>query len=147
MGASFETFASIRIRGAIIDSLRKNSWCTRESSKNMRRIAEAITHLEQRGQKQPTTEEIIAELGISAEEHAKICQQITVCNVISLDLIDSESSVFGDEDSNPHELMQHEDIKQHVKNILHDLPEREQMVLSLYYLEEFTLSRSVKSWS
>jgi RNA polymerase sigma factor FliA len=141
MGASFETFASIRIRGAIVDSLRKNSWCTRESSKNMRRISDAITRIEQRGQKQPTTEEIILELDISMDEHAKICQQITVSNVMSLDLIDSENAVFGDDALNPQELSQQDDLKQLIKTVLDRLPEREQMVLSLYYLEEFTFKQ------
>jgi RNA polymerase sigma factor for flagellar operon FliA len=141
MGASFDTFASIRIRGAIVDSLRKNSWATRESSKNMRRIADAITRIEQRGQKQPTTEEIILELDISMEEHTRMCQQISVSNVVSLDLIDSENAVFGDDELNPHELTQHEDLKQLIKSILDKLPEREQMVLSLYYLEEFTFKQ------
>jgi RNA polymerase sigma factor for flagellar operon FliA len=141
MGTTFETFASIRIRGSIIDSLRKNSWGTRESSKNRRKIANAITSIEQRGHKQATTEEIAAEMGITVDEHAEMCQQISVSNVVSLDLIDGESEVFGDETANPLAITQFDDLKGAIKAVLTELPEREQLVLSLYYLEEFTFKQ------
>lgn len=141
MGASFETFASIRIRGSIIDSLRKNSWTNREISKNMRLVADAISALEQRGQKQPTAEEIANEMGITVEEHTKLCQQISICNVTSLDMLDPENAFFGNDAVNPFEIAQHEDIKQCVKGIIGQLPEREQQVLSLYYVDEFTFKQ------
>lgn len=137
MGASFETYASIRIRGSILDSLRKNSWSTREASKYMRQMGEAITRIEQRGQKQPTSEEIAAELGITVEEHDRICQQISICNVVSLDAVED----IGDEDLNPFEITHSADLKYKVKDILAHLPERDQLVLSLYYVEEFTFKQ------
>lgn len=141
MGASFETYAGVRIRGAIIDALRKNSWGTRESSKNMRRISEAITKIEQRGQKHPSTEDIIAELGISLDEHAEMCKHIIVSNVISLDLVDQDNSLLGDAALDPQVINQQEDLKQFIKDILIELPQREQLVLSLYYLDEFTFKQ------
>jgi len=141
MGSSFETFASIRIRGSIIDSLRKNSWGTRETIKNMRRISDAISKIEQRNHKQPSSEEIAAELGISVEEHVEICQQISISNVVSIDVVDEDNSLLGDEADNPSEIIQHEDIIKNIKDILETLPEREQMVLSLYYIEEFTFKQ------
>lgn len=137
MGASFETYASIRIRGAILDSLRKNSWGTREASKYMRQIGEAMTRIEQRGQKQPTSEEIAAELSITVEEYDAICQQISICNVVSLDAVED----IGDEDLNPFEITHTTDLKYKVKDILAHLPERDQLVLSLYYVEEFTFKQ------
>ena len=141
MGTTFETYASIRIRGTIIDSLRKNSWCTRESSKHMREIAAAISKLEQQNQAQPSTEEIIEELGMTPEEYGIVCQQISVCNVLSLELVDSDNDLLGDESENPLGIAQEDDLKSHIKDILSDLPEREQLVLSLYYLEEFTFKQ------
>lgn len=141
MGASFETFASIRIRGAIIDSLRKNSWVSRETIKNMRRVSDAISKIEQRDQKQATTEDIAKELGLSVEEHFKISQEISICNVLSLNVIDENDSILGSDETNPQEISQHEDIKERLKAILADLPEREQLVLSLYYVEEFTFKQ------
>ncbi|MEO8400359.1 MAG: FliA/WhiG family RNA polymerase sigma factor [Gammaproteobacteria bacterium] len=141
MGASFETYASIRIRGAIIDSLRKNSWVTRETIKNMRKISAAISLIEQRDQKQATTEEIAAELGISMEEHFKISQEISVCNVMSLDEIDHDYSIIGDDSGNPQTLTQSDSMKEQLKKVLTYLPEREQLVLSLYYVDEFTFKQ------
>lgn len=141
MGASFETFASIRIRGAIIDSLRKNSWNTREVNRNIRKLGEAITRIEQRNQQHASTEEIAAELGISLEDHLKICQQISISNVLSLDVIDSDNELFGNDEADPEDITEKEDIKQKIKEVLEKLPEREQMVLSLYYMEEFTFKQ------
>lgn len=140
-GASFETYASFRIRGAMIDFLRKNSWVTRETIRNMKRISDAITKIEQRDHKQATTEEIAEELGITMEEHFKISQEISICNVMSLEEIDRGYSVIGDDTINPQIIAQDEGIQQHLKNILTHLPEREQVVLSLYYVDEFTFKQ------
>lgn len=140
-GASFETYASMRIRGSIIDSLRKNSWGTRETIRYMRQIGDAISRLEQRGQRQPSSEEIAAELGISVDEHVKMCQQISLCNVMSLDFIDGEEVLAGSDSENPMEITQKEEILQNIKSILTTLPEREQLILSLYYMEEFTFKQ------
>lgn len=141
MGTTFDTFASIRIRGSIIDSLRKNSWGTRETIRNMRRISDAISKIEQRNHKQPSTEEIAEELGISVDEHMQMCQQISICNVVSIDVIDDDYSLLGDAAADPSEITQQDDFIQHIKDILVTLPEREQMVLSLYYIEEFTFKQ------
>lgn len=140
-GASFETYASIRIRGSIIDALRKNSWGTREAIRNMRKIGDAISRLEQRSQKQPTVEEIANELGITVDEHTKMCQQISVCNVLSLDVMENNESLIDEENENPDLITQQNEIKHHIKDILTTLPEKEQLVLSLYYIEEFTFKQ------
>ena len=140
-GATFETYASIRIRGSIIDSLRKNSWITRDTIKNMRKISDAITKIEQRNKKQATTEEIIAELGITIDEHFQISQEISVCNVMSLDEIEGDNRLLGTDIDNPQCLVQEDNIKNRVNEIVIGLPEKEQLVLSLYYVEEFTLKQ------
>lgn len=141
MGTTFETYASIRIRGSIIDSLRKNSWVTRETIKKMRKMSEAITKIEQRNHKHATTEEIALELGISVEEHFKMSQEISICNVLSLDEIDYDNSLFGDDDEDPLAIAQNQGLEERLKEILKNLPEREQLVLSLYYIEEFTFKQ------
>ena len=141
MGTTFDTYASIRIRGSIIDSLRKNSWVSRETIKNMRKMSEAISKIEQRNQMQATTEEIAAELGITLEEHFKISQEISICNVLSLDEVDHDNSFLGDDANNPQVIVQHEGVERRLKDILTNLPEREQLVLSLYYVEEFTFKQ------
>lgn len=139
--ASFETFASIRIRGSMIDALRKNSWVSREIVKNMKKIATATTKIEQRNQKSATPEEIARELGISFEEHSKMTQEISVLNMVSLDEIDQDQSSFGDDEFNPSEINQREAIKKQLKQVLDTLPEREKLVLSLYYVDEFTFKQ------
>ena len=141
MGASFETYASIRIRGAIIDSLRRNSWITRETISNMKKMSEAISAIEQRDKKQATAEEIAAELGISVEEHFKISQEISMSHIMSLDEFDHDYSFMGDDSENPQEITQDQGMKENLKKILDHLPEREQMVLSLYYVDEFTFKQ------
>lgn len=141
LGTSFETFASIRIRGSIIDSLRRNSWVTRETLKNMRKVSEAISKIEQRNQKHATTEEIAFELGLTAEEHFKMSQEISICNVMSLDDFDQDNIQLGDDTTNPQRIIQDEGIKTHLQHVIKDLPEREQLVLSLYYVEEFTFKQ------
>lgn len=141
MGATFETYASLRIRGAIIDSLRKNSWVSRETLKNMKRISDAIAKVEQQQQKQATTEDIAAELGISTEEHFKIAQEINVLHVISLTDLGDENAVLSTELENPQQVIQQSSIKTCLQEVLAELPEREQLVLSLYYVEELTLKQ------
>lgn len=141
MGTTFETFASIRIRGSIIDSLRKNSWVSRETIKNMRKMSEAIQVIEQRNHQHATSEDIAAELGITIEEHFKMSQEISICNLLSLDDLGEDHYQLGNDAANPMEINQQEGIKERLKDILTKLPEREQLVLSLYYVEEFTFKQ------
>lgn len=140
MGASFETYASIRIRGSIIDSLRKNSWISRDAVKNMRRISTVISEIEQRNQRQATTDEIIEHLGVSVEDYFKMTQEINVYHTIKFDEINIEK-ISTEDDVNPENILLHENMKANLQAILPTLPEKEQIVLSLYYVEEFTLKQ------
>ena len=140
MGASFETYASIRIRGSIIDSLRKNSWISRDAAKNMRRISLVISEIEQRNQRQATMDEIIERLGVSADDYFKMTQEINVYHTIKLDEMNIEK-IATENDINPENILQHENMKAHLQAVLPTLPEKEQVVLSLYYVEEFTLKQ------
>lgn len=140
-GASFETFAGIRIHGAMIDSLRKNSWCNREAIKNMRLIASAISKIEQRTQQAATAEDIVSELGITTDEYLTICQQVSICNVLSLDAMNLENYLLARETENPFEITQREEMQQVIKKMLLTLPERDQQILSLYYIDEFNFKQ------
>lgn len=142
MGTAFETFAGIRIRGAMIDSLRKSSCITRDTLRNMRRISEVVAKIEQRKQGPVSNEEIAAELGISIDEHFKMEQDINVCYLLSLEEIDYEhSGLIGNEEEDPQKLLQKDNIKHELKNVLSSLSEKEQLILSLYYVEEFTFKQ------
>lgn len=141
MGASFETYASIRIRGSIIDALRRNSWGTRESAKNMRMITEAINKIEQRTQQHPSNEEIADELGISMEEYTRISHQVSVSQILSIDAMNIPDVFPNEQEDDPQEISQADEMKEYIKQMIHTLPEREQLVLSLYYVEEFTFKQ------
>lgn len=141
MGASFETFASIRIQGAIIDALRKNSWGTREATKNMRIIGEAISVIEQREKKTPSSSEIAAELGVTLDEYTKMCQQASVCHMMNIDFLENDQALLNSPEENPDKIAETEQNIYQIKKTLNDLPQREQYVLSLYYVEEFTLKQ------
>lgn len=140
-GANFETFAKIRIQGSIIDSLRKNSWLTRETSKNMKLISDAISRLEQRTHQHPSSEDIAKELGITTEEHFKISQEISISNVMSIDEFENSDDQFGTDSENPHDINMLQNLKEQVKKVLAQLPKKEQLVLSLYYIDEFTFKQ------
>lgn len=135
-GASFETFACIRIKGAILDFLRKNSWNNREAIKSLKQMGDAVHRVEQRKQGQATAEEVAAEMNISVEEHNKLCQKINLCNMINIDAI--EDINVQDDELDPEAIVTDDDIKERIKDILGSLPERERILLSLYYVEELT---------
>ena len=141
MQTSFETFAGIRIKGAIIDSLRKNSWGTRETLKHAKAMGSAIHRLEQRLKREPTTEEVARELGLSLAEHMELCTQMHLANVLSLDDHERDYNVVSEVEENPALINQKEQMLQYIKQELSHLPQREQMVLSLYYVDEFTFKQ------
>lgn len=131
MGASFATFASIRIRGAILDALRRSSWASRETMKQMRIINEAVAKLEQREQRPPTAEEVARELGISMDEHMDICQQISFSNIVTMEMVDEETSSVAQEEKTVEEVVTEEEEIATLKELIKTLPEREQLVLSV----------------
>jgi RNA polymerase sigma factor for flagellar operon FliA len=138
-GANFKTFASIRIRGAMIDSLRKNSWLPRDAAKKIRNVAVAIHKIEQREQRPAESEEIAKELGIDIEAHGKLVHEISNYYVVNIDNIDFD--LANPNADNPLEKSIDHDFICRLQKALPSLPEREQMVLSLYYVEEFTLKQ------
>ncbi|RDI38540.1 sigma-70 family RNA polymerase sigma factor [Aquicella lusitana] len=140
MGASFETYATIRIRGAIIDSLRKNSWISRDIIKKMKKVSDAINKIEKRNKQQATLENIIMELNITHEEYFKISQEINMFYVANLADKHVEHSL-ADDSNDPERIAQKDAVKTQLKEILKLLPEKEQLVLSLYYVEELTFKQ------
>ena len=141
MQTSFETFAGIRIKGAIIDSLRKNSWGTRETIKHAKAMGQAIARLEQQYKREPTSEEIAKEMGLSLVDYLELCTQAHLANVISLDEHERDFTIISESEENPALVHQKEQMLQYIKNELQHLSEREQTVLSLYYVDEFTFKQ------
>jgi RNA polymerase sigma factor for flagellar operon FliA len=134
-GASFETYAGTRIRGAILDDIRKNSWVPRSVSQHARQITAAIAAVEKITQRTATAQEIAAELQVSLDEYYSMLEQTSGTEVFSLD--EQEQDVEDPkEQTNPFTMLEQGDLKQNLVKIIKQMPEKEQMILNLYYYEE-----------
>ncbi len=144
-GASFETYAGIRIRGAIVDEMRRGDWVPRSVHRNARRVSQAIAAVEARTGRDASDAEVAEELGVSLDEYFVMLQDSSSARLFSYE------ETFGEEDSNidasehssafvsPLEGMQRDGLKKALVEAIRLLPEREQMVLSLYYDQELNL--------
>ena len=142
-GASFETYAGIRIRGAMMDEIRKGDWAPRSVHRNSRRIAEAIRVVENRTGRDAQDAEVAAELGVSLEEYHASLQDSASSRLFSFEeLIDNGEAVtesVGEDTLSPLEGLQRRAFQQSLAEAIGALPERERLVLSLYYDEELNL--------
>lgn len=142
-GASFETFAGIRIRGAMLDDVRKHDWTPRSVHKKQRQVAAAIRRIESEKGRPAQSGEIVAELGISLEEYHNILQDTASCQVFSLEDSLQEPGSGRDVTDNdallPEQSLDRLQSRRHLAAAIEHLPEREKMVLSLYYERELNL--------
>src|SRR5688500_13156985 len=146
----FETYAIPRIRGAIIDELRALDWVPRSVRARAREIEKANIKLEHKLQRAPTDEEMSAELGLEVDEFQDALIQISNSTIAALDELWTVSDSSGDQVSlldtsqdpdalDPSELMDATDMKDRVADAIARLPEREKLVVALYYYENLTL--------
>ncbi len=143
-GASFETYAGIRIRGAIIDEVRRGDWTPRSVHRNGRRISEAIALVEHRTGRDASDSEVAAELGIGIAEYQSLLQDSVDSRLFSYDqLTDASDDVpteqFTSSEPGPRQMLESDGFKQALARAIGALPERERLVLSLYYDEELNL--------
>jgi RNA polymerase sigma factor for flagellar operon FliA len=141
-GASFETYAGIRIRGAIMDELRRGDWAPRSVHRRHREIAGAMRAIEQRTGREAREDEIVQELGITHEAYHAALQDAVQCQVLSLDTPtqDGEPGFDAvDTSGEPLQELEREEFQESVAEAIRELPERERLVLSLYYNEEMNL--------
>ncbi|TVZ38614.1 RNA polymerase sigma factor for flagellar operon FliA [Alteromonadaceae bacterium 2753L.S.0a.02] len=143
-GASFETYAGIRIRGAIVDEMRRGDWAPRSVHRNARKVAEAIANLESRLGRDARDVEIAEELGMSLEEYHDVLRDSTSTRLFSYEetfeenedrLSSNASEVF----TGPAEKVHKDAMRNALAAAIQGLPEREQLVLSLYYEQEMNL--------
>lgn len=142
-GASFETYAGIRIRGAMLDEIRKGDWAPRSVHRKSRKVAEAIKTIEMRTGTDAKDLDVAAELDMPLEEYHAILQDASGSRLFSFDdMLEGDDSamerVAGDM-PNPLDGLQNDDFKAQLAEAISGLPEREQLVLSLYYDEELNL--------
>ena len=144
-GASFETYAGIRIRGAMIDEIRRGDWVPRSVHRNTRRISEAIDVVEQQHGCDAKDAEVAVQLGVSLDEYHSMLNEAACGRVVGIeDLGVSDDVLSGepedDEDSNKaFSGLAKERFQQALAEGISHLPEREALVLSLYYDEEMNL--------
>lgn len=144
-GASFETYAGIRIRGAIVDEMRRGDWVPRSVHRNARRITEAMKQLEGRLGREAKDTEIAEEMDVSLDEYHTMANDSLSGRLFSLDEMLHEDEINTTQISvsemlhGPAEVAQRQALKKALAQAIDDLPEREKMVLSLYYEEELNL--------
>jgi RNA polymerase sigma factor for flagellar operon FliA len=146
----FETYAITRIKGAIIDELRSLDWVPRSVRARAREIEKANAKLEHRHHRAPTDEEMAGELQMTVEEFQEALLQISNSTVAALDELWTVSDSSGDQVSlldtiqdpdapDPAQIMDATDMKDRVADAIARLPEREKLVVALYYYENLTL--------
>ena len=151
-GAKFETYASQRIRGAMLDELRANDWVSRGLRKSSRGVSMAVRAQEQKLGRAPNEREIAQELELPLEAYQQLLNEIHGCQLVYyedfdrgdgekrennfLDRQDHGDRVLADE---PLTQLLQGDFRRQLVAAISELPEREQLLLSLYYDEELTL--------
>ncbi|WP_440875790.1 RNA polymerase sigma factor FliA [Thalassotalea sp. PLHSN55] len=142
-GASFETFAGIRIRGAMLDEMRRGDWTPRSVHKNSRMISEAINLLESELGRDVTDIEVAEKLDLSLNEYHHILSEVNAGKIIGIDDLGVSEDILGQSDdeekNNPYYNMEQVVFKKSLSDCISALPEREALVLSLYYDEELNL--------
>ncbi len=142
-GASFETYAGIRIRGSMLDELRRNDWAPKSVHRKVRDITNAIREIENREGRDARDEEVVEALGISKEEYFKTLQDVSTHRVLSWDEIGIDEDAIGQSIMDTKPGIQDQLEKQHFRERLSEaiatLPEREKMTVALYYESELNL--------
>jgi RNA polymerase sigma factor for flagellar operon FliA len=145
-GANFETYAGIRIRGAMLDEVRKSDWTPRSVHRNMREMADVVRKIENTKGSDATPTDIAAGLGVPIEEYHKLVQDAASCRLFSFDQMgsndDDESSPADfarDDRPGPFDDIEDAGFRAALAGAINVLPEREKLVLSLYYDEDMNL--------
>lgn len=144
-GASFETYAGIRVRGAMLDEVRNTDWTPRSVYRRQRELTAAIQAVENRTGKPADAREIAAELGVSLEEYFRMVTSAASYRMFSMDqdTEDGEAPVLQiadpDSDAEPSSELESAEFRLALAEAIRALPEREALVMSLYYEEELNL--------
>jgi RNA polymerase sigma factor FliA len=143
-GASFETYAGIRIRGAMLDEIRRGDWAPRSVHRKSRQVAEAVKTVESRTGTDAKDHEVAEVLGMDLETYYTILQDASGSRLFSFDDLteggeDSVVESASGEIRGPSDEMQENIFRSQLAEAIDTLPEREKLVLALYYDEELNL--------
>lgn len=151
LGYRFETYAMSRIRGSIMDELRDMDWVPRSVRSKSRRIETAIGELESQLHRAPTDEELAEHMSLSLDQLQRLLGQISMTGVAALDEALSSGREQGDrltlgdtiadEGDTPSDVFESAEMRERLRDAVLSLPERERMVLGLYYFEGLTLAQ------
>ena len=144
-GAQFESYATQRIRGSMLDDLREADWLPRHIRQKSRQIESAIHRLEQRKGRPPSEQEISKEMGIALDEYQSMLGDVKGNQLLYYeDFSDDESSNFLeryliDDASDPLSLLEDDGFRQGLIDAIEDLPEREKNLMGMYYEQDMNL--------
>ncbi|WP_382397073.1 FliA/WhiG family RNA polymerase sigma factor [Lentibacillus salinarum] len=145
----FDTYASFRIRGAIMDGLRKEDWLPRSIRDKTKKVEQASQELEQTYQRQPTSEEIAEKAGMSVDEVEESVRHTLVANLLSIEEKPTQESEYKEGVGHtvpdhlsvqPDEYMLQSELKNELVESMQSLNQNEQLVVSLFYHQELTLT-------
>jgi RNA polymerase sigma factor for flagellar operon FliA len=137
-GASFETYAGIRIRGAMLDGLRKLDWAPRSVHRKARAVAKAIREIESEFGREARDVEVAERMGMKLSDYHRIVEDSAGCQISSLTTEEGEMTLT-DGSADPFRDVVDEDFRAALAEAIGGLPERERLVMSLYYDDELNL--------
>ena len=144
-GAQFETYATQRVRGAMLDGLRENDWLPRNLRRELRRIEATISQLEHAHGRAPSERELADALGMSLADYQKTLQEARGHQLVYLEDFAGEGDEdflerhFTDDDANPANIFEDQSLKRQLVDAISRLPEREKLMMALYYEQELNL--------
>lgn len=142
-GASFDTYAGIRIRGSMLDEVRRSDWTPRSVHKKSRMVSDAIRMIENKTGREAKDVDVAEHLGIAIDEYNHILQDTSSCRIFSIEELAQDGDRYLDDvlnqEEGPADGLTRESFQQALANAIMGLPERERLVISLYYDEELNL--------
>lgn len=142
-GASFETYAGIRIRGSMLDEIRKGDWTPRSVHRNARMIADKISILESELGRDVKDTEVAEALDVSIDQYHVMLKEANAGKIIGIDDLGVSEDVISvkddDSEDDTYDGIEHNHFKSSLASAIKTLPEREALILSLYYDDELNL--------
>lgn len=142
-GASFETYAGIRIRGSMLDEIRKGDWTPRSLHRKVREISQTMREIETEHGRDARDSEVAERLDMTLDDYHQVLQDASSHQIVSFEDIPSKDANVVDglsaKITGPLENLQEDNLKETLATAIAGLPERERLVMSLYYDEELNL--------
>ncbi len=142
-GVKFTTYATLRIRGDIIDHMRKKDWAPSSLRRKITAVSDAFNDLQSKLFRQPSEQDVANHLGMDVKEVREVLEKSYIFNILHFEDILTENSTVKEpatpEEANPANIAEKKEVNDILANVIETLPEKERLVISLYYYEEMTL--------